>query len=154
MSIKSRIGCAGEINLAFLGPPSRTAQGVKNVGALKIWIIAEQFVDRAAGADLPDDHPDSHALPADAWLAAHNRRVLGDAEKVVHGGAYVTAIACPQAYPTRTDVAITAAQRLHALVSRLLPKALETPSPASARRKRYGPGWGRDLTAPPGHRRS
>jgi hypothetical protein len=33
---------------------------------------------------------------------------LGDAEKVVHSGAYVSARVCLQAYPARTDVAITA----------------------------------------------
>src|SRR5689334_16162797 len=75
----------GEFHLALLRPPGSVAQRLENIVALEIGIVREEIFNCAAGADLPDDHPDRDAQSTNARLAAHDGGVLGNSREIVHG---------------------------------------------------------------------
>jgi hypothetical protein len=52
--------------------------------ALQIGVAGEQFLDAVSGADLTDDHADRDTHSANASLAAHDRRIPGDAIHLSH----------------------------------------------------------------------
>jgi hypothetical protein len=49
------------------------------VFALEVSIVRQDVFDATPGADLTHNHADGHTHAPDAWLTAHDGRVLGDA---------------------------------------------------------------------------
>ena len=57
-----------EFDLALLGAPGGVPQRFQHVLAIEVGILRWEFIDGSSGTDLADDHPDGHALSADARL--------------------------------------------------------------------------------------
>src|SRR5947209_17272183 len=72
----------GELDLAFLTPPSCISQGFEDVFAREIWIGHQKLVDRLPSTDLPDDRSDSDPQAADTGLAAHDPRTSGNPRNI------------------------------------------------------------------------
>ena len=68
----------------LVGAPGSVAQRLHDVFALKIRVVGKDFIDAVARADLAHDHAycDTHA--ANAGLAAHDVRLLGDPIQLPH----------------------------------------------------------------------
>src|SRR6266536_523260 len=60
------------------------SQRLQDVLSLKVGIVGEKFINRATGADLAENHADRHSHAADACLATHHARLLGNTVQSFH----------------------------------------------------------------------
>jgi hypothetical protein len=55
-SCRPAVSCVGDVDLPFFSEPSGAAKRLEDGFALKIGIVSEDFVDRAAGANPSEEH--------------------------------------------------------------------------------------------------
>ena len=76
--------CGQQVLFAFLQSPRRIGQALIEVGRLKIRIGRQDPLARLARSQQPHNGPDCYAQAANARLAAHDRRAMGDSSEL-HG---------------------------------------------------------------------
>ncbi len=74
----------GETDLASLSKARGEGEGFTDILLFEIGKVSQQVLDAAARGNRLDNHANSHAHPSDAWLAAHDFRINGDAPQFLH----------------------------------------------------------------------